>query len=125
MSSLYGIVIGVLYTSRVISHNNRSRVGTFSPVQLVGRLYPCPPIKFPSFITRGATHHRHERPLLAKEGTIRGGFASTFLIHGVNRFFYMPQSWDMGEILSLPFRRKACGEFFRFPEKISNDFSRV
>ena len=28
-------------------------------------------------------------------------------------FFYMPQSWDMGQILSLPLRSKACGGFFR------------
>ena len=31
-------------------------------------------------------------------------------------FFYMPQSWDMGQILSLPLRRKACGGFFRYPK---------
>jgi len=36
----------------------------------------------------------------------------------------MPQSWDMGQILSLPLRRKACGGFFQMPEK-SNYFSRV
>ena len=29
----------------------------------------------------------------------------------------MPQSWDMGQILSLPLRRKACGGFFRCPKK--------
>jgi hypothetical protein len=28
----------------------------------------------------------------------------------------MPQSWDMGQILSLPLRRKACGGFFRCPK---------
>jgi len=28
----------------------------------------------------------------------------------------MPQSWDMGQILSLPLRRKACGRFFRCPK---------
>ena len=28
----------------------------------------------------------------------------------------MPQSWDMGQILSLPFPRKACGGFFRCPK---------
>jgi hypothetical protein len=28
----------------------------------------------------------------------------------------MPQSWDMGQILSLPHRRKACGGFFRCPK---------
>ena len=36
----------------------------------------------------------------------------------------MPQSWDMGQILSLPLRRKAWGGFFRCPKK-SNDFGRV
>jgi len=45
--------------------------GVFSALQPVGRLYPCPN-EFPSFISRGATHHRHERPLLAKVGTIQG-----------------------------------------------------
>ena len=33
-------------------------------------------------------------------------FANTFVIHGGTRFFYMLQSWDMGQILSLPLRRK-------------------
>ena len=33
------------------------------------------------------------------------------------RFFYMPQIRDMGQTALLPFRRKACWEFFR-PEKI-------
>ena len=28
----------------------------------------------------------------------------------------MLQSWDMGQILSLPLRRKACGGFFRCPK---------
>jgi hypothetical protein len=28
----------------------------------------------------------------------------------------MPQSWDMVQILSLPFRRKACGGLFRYPK---------
>jgi hypothetical protein len=30
----------------------------------------------------------------------------------------MPQSWDMGQILSLPLRRKACWGFFSCTEKI-------
>ena len=51
-------------------------------------------------------------------------FASTFVIHGGTRFFDMPQSWDMGQILSLPLRRMACGGFFRCLKK-SNDFGRV
>ena len=34
----------------------------FSALQPVGRLYPCP-IEFPSFISRGATHHTGTRDL--------------------------------------------------------------
>jgi hypothetical protein len=34
----------------------------------------------------------------------------------------MPQSWDMGQIILLPLRRKACGGFFQ-PEK-SDGFGR-
>ena len=29
-------------------------------------------------------------------------------IYESTRFFYMPQSWDMGQILSLSLRREAC-----------------
>ena len=29
----------------------------------------------------------------------------------------MPQRWDMGQIVSLPLRRRACGGFFRCPKK--------
>jgi hypothetical protein len=28
-------------------------------------------------------------------------------------FFYMPQSWDIGQIILLPLRRKACCGFFQ------------
>ena len=45
--------------------------GAISALQHVGRLYPHPN-EFPSFISRGATHHGHERPLIAKEGTVQG-----------------------------------------------------
>ena len=38
-------------------------------------------------------------------------FASTFVIHGGTRFFYMPQSWGMGQILSLPLRRRHAEDF--------------
>ena len=36
--------------------------GAFSALQHVGRLYPCPN-EFPSFISRGATHHISTRDL--------------------------------------------------------------
>jgi hypothetical protein len=49
-------------------------------------------------------------------------FASNFAIPERARFFYMPQSWDMGQIILLPLRRKACMRFFQ-PEK-SDGFGR-
>jgi hypothetical protein len=45
--------------------------------------------------------------LLAKEGTT-WNFASNFAVSERARFFYMPQSWDMGQIILLPHGRKAC-----------------
>ena len=51
--------------------------------------------------------HRRERPLLAKELLPRN-LASKSVIYESTRFFYMPQSWDMGQILSLPLRRGTC-----------------
>ena len=45
-------------------------------------------------------------------------FGSKSVILERTRFFYMPQSWDMGHILLLPLRRKGT------PEK-SNGFGRV
>ena len=58
--------------------------------------------KMSSFIHLQRRHapYRRERSLLAKEGTITKKFSF--------RFFYMLQRWDMGQILSLPLRRKAC-----------------
>ena len=41
-------------------------------------------------------------------GNYTRNFASPFVIHGGTGFFFMPQSWDMGQILLLPLRRKAC-----------------
>jgi hypothetical protein len=32
---------------------------------------------------------------------------------GQQLFFYMPRSWDMGQIILLPLRRKACCGFFQ------------
>ena len=40
----------------------KGRVWGFSALQPVGRLYPCPN-EFPSFISRGATHHIGTREL--------------------------------------------------------------
>ena len=37
-------------------------------------------------------------------------------IYESTMFFYMPQIWDMGQILSLPLRRKVCWGFFGHPK---------
>jgi hypothetical protein len=37
-------------------------------------------------------------------------------------FFYMPQSWDMGQIILLPLRRKECCVFFQ--QEKSDGFGR-
>jgi hypothetical protein len=79
-------------------------VGSFSHL---GFLYPDPE-GVPSFISRGAARRTTAAPQLAKEGTMNGNFACDPVIHINRRFFYMPQSWDMGQILLLPLRRKAC-----------------
>ena len=89
--------------------------GAFSALQPVGRLYPCPN-EFSSFSSRGATHHIGTRDLFQRRRELYKEFYQHIVIHGGARFFYMPQSWDMGEILSLPLRRKACGGFFRCPK---------
>jgi hypothetical protein len=50
--------------------------------------------------------------LLAKKETTCN-FASNFAISERARFFYMPQNWDMGQIILHSLRRKACCGFFR------------
>jgi len=56
-------------------------------------------------LQRHNASYRCARPLQAKAGTITNEFCS--VIHERTRFFYMPQSWDMGHIILLPLRRKA------------------
>jgi hypothetical protein len=63
-----------------------------------------------SFITRGTPHHA------ARETSISEGRKLNIRILPVARtaaagFFYMSQSWDMGQIIWLPLRRKACWGF--------------
>ena len=72
-----------------------------------------PPIIFlpqqvPAFISRGVTHHAGARDLYQRrQELLPMNFAIKSVIHESTRFFYMPQSWDMGQILLLPLRRKA------------------
>ena len=77
-------------------------MGPFSTVA-IGLLYSYPN-KF--------LHSSPEAPrTIQARGTSTSGcgnyFASKSVIHESTRFFYMLQSWDMGQILSLPLRREA------------------
>jgi hypothetical protein len=62
-----------------------------------------------------------QRTLLAKDGT-NGIWPAISQFSKRSWFFYMPRSRDMGQIILLPLRRKACSEFFQ-PEK-SDGFGR-
>ena len=88
---------------------NKGRVWGLLGTAACRPIVPLPPMSSP--------HSSSERETSASEGrNYTRNFSSTFVIHGSTRFFYMPQSWDMGQILSLPLRRKACGGFFRCPK---------
>jgi hypothetical protein len=79
-----------------------------------GILYPYPWLNLLLHLQRRCIPSRHERPLLAKERTIYHilmNLASKSAIFGRTRFFYMPQSWEMGQIILLPLRSKACCGF--------------
>jgi hypothetical protein len=88
-------------------------LGLLRHCSLYRLIVPLAPMSSLIRLQRRHIPHRHERPQPAKEGTNTRYFASTFVIHGGTSFFYMPQSWDMGQILSLPLRRKAYWGFFR------------
>jgi hypothetical protein len=69
-----------------------------------------------SFISRGATW----APSASKWANyILRYLASKSAIFGRTRLFYMPQSWDMGQIILLPLRKKAF-----FQPKKSDGFGR-
>jgi hypothetical protein len=60
----------------------------------------------PSFISRGTPHHA------ALEASISEGRKLNIrILPAAAGFFDMPQSWDMGQIIWLPLRRKACCGF--------------
>ena len=81
-------------------------MGPFSTAA-IGLLYSYPQ-QVPAFISRGATHHTDARDLYQRRRELLPmNFASKSVIHESTKFFYMPQSWDMGQILLLPLRRKA------------------
>ena len=59
-------------------------------------IVPLPPNELPSFISRGATHHIGTRYLYQRRRELYKEFCQHIVIHGGTRFFYMPQTWDMG-----------------------------
>ena len=65
-----------------------------------------PPTSSRIHLQRGHASYRCPRPLPAKAGTITNEFCQQIRnSRKFTRFFYMPQSWDMGHILLLPLRR--------------------
>ena len=66
------------------------------------------PQQVPAFISRGATHHEDARDLYQRwRELLPMNFVSKSVIHESTGFFYMLQSWDIGQIPLLPLRRKA------------------
>ena len=59
-------------------------------------------------------HSSPESPLTiqARETSASEGINYYQGIYESTTFFYMPQSWDMGQILLLPLRRRACRGLF-------------
>ena len=67
-----------------------------------------PPTSSRIHFQRRHASYRCARPLPAKAGTITNEFCQQMRnSRKFTRFFYMPQSWDVGQILLLPLRRKA------------------
>ena len=75
------------------------------------------PQQVSAFISRGATHHAEARDLYQRRRELLPmNFTSKSVIYGRTRIFYMPQSWDMGQILLLPLRRKVYRGFSGHPK---------
>jgi hypothetical protein len=81
------------------------------------RLIVLTPLYFPCSSPEALHVRRRERPLSAKGGIMGEKwpviFSLTMRLPRHYRFFYMPQSCDMGQTALLPLRRKACCGFFR------------
>jgi hypothetical protein len=99
-------LLGLLYLQDAVKSLPR---GFFNTSASAGLLYSCPNTKFP--------HSSPEAPRIMRmreTSTSEGGnypppqFCQRILILKISAvIFYMPQSWDMGHIILLPFRRKA------------------
>ena len=76
-----------------------------------------PPTSSRIHLQRRHASYRCARPLPAKAGTITNEFCKQIRnSRKITRFFYMPQSWDMGHILLLPLQRKAFWGFSGRPK---------
>jgi hypothetical protein len=76
-----------------------------------GIFYPYPWLNSLVHLQRRCVPSRHEPSLLAKEGTMFN-FASKSAISERARFFYMPHSWDMGQIILLPHPKEGMLRIF-------------
>jgi len=79
-------------------------------IQHYGRFRPIvflSPTSSRIHLQRRHASYRCARPLPAKRELLPMNFASKSVIYGRTRIFYMPQSWNMGQILLLPLRMKA------------------
>ena len=104
---LYGVIITKKYTDKVIWIKKKVRFMELFNTAAIGLLYSNPQ-QVPAFISSGATHHTDAQDLYQRRRELLPmNFASKSAIHESTSFFYMPQIWDMGQILLLPLRRKA------------------
>jgi hypothetical protein len=76
----------------------------------------------PLFISRGAAHQQ-AWALSASEGRnyVYLNLASKFVIHERTRFFYMPQSWDMGQMFYFPSEGRHAEDFFNRTRERTRD----
>jgi hypothetical protein len=88
--------------------NVMSAVGAFYSTESLCRIVLLTPKGVSSFISRGAEHQRLSATSASEGRNYRCNLAKNTVIHVSVNFFSMPQTWDMGQILILPLRRKAC-----------------
>jgi hypothetical protein len=92
-----------------------------------GRVYTgplCPTSEMaPSFISRGTPHQPTREASISEGGNLNEFSQQPVILTAQSGIFYMPQSWDKGQIIWLPHRRKACWGFFT--SETSDGFGRV
>jgi hypothetical protein len=83
--------------------------GVYLALRLCMPIVPSPPENFLPSPLEVPCISNTQRTLLVKEGTMK--FGQQFPKRA--GFFFMPHSWDTGQIILLPLRRKACCGFFQ------------